>query len=254
MQEASRQLLQIGKDVAGLEQLLKPPQMRGGVGEVLLGQLLGQVLAQGQFALQHAFRDGSRVDAAVWVGDSMVPVDAKFPLEAFRRVLDADDDAARNAARKEFLTAVKKHVGDISAKYIRPDEGTFDFALMYIPAESVYYEAVMRDSDLDLLNFSLSKKVVPVSPNSLYAYLLVIVHGLRGMRIEQRAREILGVLEHLGSDLQRFSEVYSILGTHIKNAQDRHADGGRRLQRVEDRLASATESAMPELPAASDPE
>lgn len=248
MQEASSQLLQIGRDVAGLEQLLKPPQLRGGVGETLLATLLSQVLAHDQYELQHRFSDNQRVDAAIRVGDSLVPVDAKFPIEAFRRVLDADSDDAKSRARKEFLAAVKKHVGDIAGKYIRPDEGTFDFALMYVPAENVYYEAVMRDTDGDLFNFSLSRRVIPVSPNSLYAYLLVIAHGLRGMRIEERAREILGILENLQGDLDRFDADYQVLGTHIKNAQTKYDESGRRLRKVEDRLASATATTLPELP------
>lgn len=242
MQEASRQLLELGKDISGLERLLKPPQLRGGVGEILLGQLLAQVLPSEHYELKHTFSDGKQVDAAIKLSGFLVPVDAKFPLEAFRRLLDADSDAARNTARREFRTAVKGHVDDIASKYIKPREKTFDFALMYIPAENVYYEAVLRDPNDELFSYALRKRVIPVSPNSLYAYLLVIVHGLRGMRIEKRAQEIVRVLEHLEGDMDRFQDDYRVLGKHLKDAAGSYEGGDKRLQRIRDKLQSATES------------
>ena len=247
MQEASRQLLELGRDIAGLEQLLKPPQLRGGIGEIFLEQLLAQVLADQQYELQHRFSDGSRVDAVVVLAGGLVPIDAKFPLEAFRRLLDAENDAERTAARRDFLRAVKGHVDDIAAKYIRPDEGTFEFALMYIPAENVYYEAVLMDPDGELFSHALERRVVPVSPNSLYAYLLVIVHGLRGMHIEEKAKDILRLLERLEGELEHFQEDYRVLGTHLQNARVKYEDGERQLRRIEDKLLSATEAQL-ELP------
>src|SRR5437773_2393870 len=115
------------------------------LGELLLGDLLAQVLPAGHFTLQHTFRSGERVDAVVRLGPALVPVDAKFPLEDFRRLLEATDDEARARARKAFVARVRKHIDDVAAKYILPDEGTYDFALMYVPAENVYYEAIVRD-------------------------------------------------------------------------------------------------------------
>jgi len=253
MEESGKRLEKISESIVGLETLLKPPPLRGGIGETLLDQLLAQVLADKQYELQHSFKDGKRVDAVVRVGDRLVPVDAKFPIESFRRVLDAADDDTRRRERKVFIGAVKGHVNDIAEKYIRPEEGTFDFALMYIPAENVYYEAVLRDSESELFQYSLEKQVVPVSPNSLYAYLLVIVHGLRGMRIEEKAKEILGLLGRLRVDLGRFQEDYRVLGGHLLNARTKYDEGDRRLRGVEERLLSATDAPL-ELPGISDEE
>jgi DNA recombination protein RmuC len=241
MEAATSQMLEVGRDIAGLENLLKPPQLRGGIGETLLEQLLGQVLPAEHYEMQHGFRDHSRVDAVIKIGGSLVPIDAKFPLDAFRRFLDADNDAARASARREFRSAVKVHVDAVS-KYIRPDEGTFGFALMYVPAENVYYETILRDAGDELFTHALNKRVVPVSPNSLYAYLLVIVHGLRGMRIEKAAQDILRRLGTIESDVKQFQADYQVLGGHLRNARTKYEEADGRLQRVRDKLHTAIES------------
>src|SRR5438093_1228649 len=187
LREAASKVYEVGRDVASLHDILRAPKLRGGLGEFLLGDLLAQVLPSAHFTLQHAFRSGERVDAVVRLGDGLVPVDAKFPLEDFRRMLEAADGDERARARKAFAARVRKHVDDIAAKYIRPDEGTFDFALMYIPAENVYYETIIRDEERggerELTACALERKVIPVSPSSFYAYLPPIVLGLRGRRL-----------------------------------------------------------------------
>src|SRR4029453_11220038 len=132
-----------------------------------------------------------------------VPVDSKFPLEDFRRLLQATDDEERSRARKAFIARVRKHIDDIAAKYICPDEGTYDFALMYIPAENVYYESIIRDEEPALGGYALERRVIPVSPNCFYAYLQAIVLGLRGLRIEAHAQEVVGQLARLTGDLGR---------------------------------------------------
>ncbi|MGD8620654.1 MAG: DNA recombination protein RmuC, partial [Anaerolineales bacterium] len=145
LREAGRHMEQVGKEIAGLSDLLRAPKLRGGIGELFLGDLLAQMLSPEQYQLQYAFQSGERVDAVVKLAAGMVPVDSKFPLESFQRLLKEQDDEQRARERRDFIKTVRKHIDDIAAKYIRPDEGTFDFALMYIPAENVYYETIIAD-------------------------------------------------------------------------------------------------------------
>jgi DNA recombination protein RmuC len=249
--EATRRMEQVGRDIAGLEQILRAPKMRGGLGETLLERLLGEILPVGAYELQHAFRSGDKVDAVITVADRLVPVDSKFPLENFRRLLEEPDEERRRQARKAFLRDVRNRVEEIARKYILPDEGTFDFALMYIPAENVYYEVILRDEDGDegLLSHALSRHVVPVSPNSFYAYLQVILMGLRGLRVEQNAREILGALARVQGDVGRFREHFDVLGKHLTNAKNKHEEAISTLARVEAKLEDVTgrgaQSALP---------
>src|SRR5262245_12194711 len=238
LQAATAKVYEVGRDVASLHDILRAPKLRGGLGELLLGDLLAEVLPPAHFALQHSFQNGERVDAVVRVGGNLVPVDAKFPLEDFRRLLDAEDDDTRVRAKKAFVARVRKHIDDIAAKYILPDEGTYDFALMYIPAENVYYEAVIRDEERALAAYALERKVIPVSPNSFYAYLQAIVLGLRALRIEARAQEVIGQLARLAGDLNKLREEVRVLGKHLGNAAQAHAAADRRLERVAGKLAA----------------
>src|SRR5437870_9251762 len=174
LREATGKVYEVGRDVATLHDILRAPKLRGGFGEFLLGDLLAQVLPPAHFTLQHAFRSGERVDAIVRLGDGLVPVDSKFPLEDFRRLLEAGDEDERARARKAFVARVRRHIDDIATKYVLPDEGTYDFALMYIPAENVYYETIIRDEEPGLSGYAIGRKVIPVSPNCFYAYLQTI--------------------------------------------------------------------------------
>jgi DNA recombination protein RmuC len=251
--EATRRVEQVGRDVAGLEQILRAPKVRGGLGEILLERLLADILPADGYRMQHAFRGGDTVDAVIVVAGRLVPIDSKFPLENFRRVLDEADDDRRARARRAFLRDVRNRVDEIAKKYIVPDEGTFDFALMYIPAEHVYYEAVLREEsgtgDDSLLRHALSRRVVPVSPNSFHAYLQVILLGLRGLRIEQNAREILGVLGRLSGDLARFREQFDTLGRHLGNARNKYEEAGGLLTRFEAKVEDvAGRGEQPALP------
>lgn len=236
---ATQKVFEVGRDVASLQDILRAPKLRGGLGEFLLGDLLAQVLPTSHFTLQHGFRSGERVDAVVRLGTGLVPVDAKFPLEDFRRLLAATDDDERARSRKAFVQRVRKHVDDVAAKYILPDEGTYDFALMYVPAENVYYETIIRDEETGgLAAYALERKVVPVSPNCFYAYLQAIVLGLRGLKIEDRAREVIGQLARLSGDLGRCREDFRVLGKHLGNAAQTHAAVDRRLERLGTKLAT----------------
>lgn len=240
--EATNQILALGQDITALQDILRAPKLRGGLGEILLGNLLAQVLPGERYRLQHAFADGAKVDAAIFLADHIVPIDAKFPLENFQRMLDARDDRGRQSARKSFIRDVKKRV-DETAKYIRPDEGTFEFALMYIPAENVYYEIV---STGDSFKYALDQRVIPVSPNSFFAYLNVIVFGLRGLKIEENARLLLGQLSRLETDFTGVKDAFGTLGGHITRAQNKYNEADVKLGRFGEKLTDvATGAALP---------
>src|SRR5437764_190724 len=197
-------------------------------------------LVQQQLEALRTFQTGDRVDAVVRLGPALVPVDAKFPLEDFRRLLEAGDDETRTRARRAFVARVRKHIDDIATKYILPDEGTYDFALMYVPAENVYYEAIVRDdggNDRELSAYALERKVIPVSPNCFYAYLQAIVLGLRGLRIEARAQEVVGQLARLAGDPGPPQDDFPVPGRHVTNAAQAHAAADRRLDRLAAKLA-----------------
>ncbi|OGK80106.1 MAG: hypothetical protein A2X50_07325 [Candidatus Rokubacteria bacterium GWF2_70_14] len=237
--EATQRVEEVGREIHGLEQVLKSPKIRGGLGETLLEQLLAQMLPREHYELQYGFKSGDRVDAAIRISERLVPVDAKFPLENFRRMLEEPDEERRRPLRRAFARDVKLRVDEIAKKYILPDEGTFDFALMYVPAENVYYEIIIKSDDAEdepIAAYALARRVIPVSPNSLYAYLQVIVLGLRGLRIEANAREIQNDLIRLGGDLERVREHMQKLGGHLGNAQKQYTDAERDLARFEAKI------------------
>lgn len=243
--EATKRILEVGKDVASLQDILQVPKFRGGLGEFLLENLLSQILPPRFYELQYTFRNGERVDAVIFLGEAKVPVDSKFPLESFKRVIACHADEERKKNHREFEKDVKKHIDDISAKYIREEEGTYNFALMYIPAENVYYETIIKDEELgeekSLFSYSLKKRVIPVSPNSFYAYLQSIALGLRGLSIEERAQEILGQLAQVDKGFQNFREDFDKLGTHLVNAKNRYDETEKKLTRLEGQMASAAQ-------------
>lgn len=242
LEEANRKIYEVGKDIASLQEILRAPKLRGGLGEFFLEDLLGQILPPQHFATQYGFRSGEKVDAVIKLGASLVPVDAKFPLENFKRIVEAADDEEKNRAKRQFAADVKRHIDAIAVKYILPDEGTYDFALMYIPAENVYYETIIKDGAPDeksLSHYAMSKHVVPVSPNSLYAYLQAIVLGLKGMKIEDRAKEIIQYLSRLQGDFGKFREEFMLLGKHLGHAQSSYQNADRRLDQFGQRLLAA---------------
>ena len=242
LEETNRQIFEISKDISSLQNLLKAPKFRGEMGETLLGNLLEQVLPKGHYDLQYRFKTGETVDAVIRLGGNIVPIDAKFPLENFQAYLQAEGDDAKSAYSKKFITDVKNRINEISNKYILTDEGTFDFALMYIPAENVYYEATIRQ---ELLSYALSKKVVPVSPNTFYAYLQVICLGLKGLQVERNAKEILSNLGRLQQELSKFAEDFRLLGNHIRGSSQKYDDADKRLNKFQDKLISSS-AAKPE--------
>lgn len=240
--EATKKVFEVGKDIASLQEILRSPKLRGGLGELFLGDLLAQIFPPAYYTLQHRFKSGEAVDAVIKLGHNLVPVDAKFPLENFRRVVETASEDERKAAKRKFIADVKKHIEAIAGKYILPDEGTFDFALMYIPAENVYYELIIRDEAVDtdkgLLSYAFTKRVIPVSPNSFYAYLQTILLGLKGLHIEEQAQEILKNLARLSGDFKKFQEEFELVGKHLTSTKARYDDADKRLAKFSDKLQS----------------
>jgi DNA recombination protein RmuC len=197
--------------------------------------------------MQYTFATGNRVDAVIRA-DKLVPVDSKFPLDNFELMVGAEDDAQRQLHEKAFARDVKGHIDAISGKYIRPAEGTYDFAFMYVPVEAVYYELACGKTGA-LLAYAHDRRVFPVSPTTFTAYLQVIALGLRGMQIEQHAHEVMGYVAELQRDFGRFAEDFDKIGTHIGHAQSKHHEAGKRLDRFETKLERAAEERANELPA-----
>jgi DNA recombination protein RmuC len=242
------QMLARANDLAKLEQALRPPKARGGFGELLLENLLRDRLPATAYAMQHGFSTGERVDAVVRVG-RLIPVDSKFPLDNFQRMANAAGDDERRLYARGFARDVKSKIDDIANKYIRPDEGTFDFAFMYVPVESVYYELACNP-DSGLLEYANDRRVFPVSPNTFTAYLQLIVFGMRSMQVEERAHEVMAYVAGLGAEFARFKEDFDLVGKHLGHAQTTYTKADKRLDKLESKLDRATEDEdVPELAA-----
>jgi DNA recombination protein RmuC len=238
VEAGTRSMLERANDLKRLEQALRPPKARGGFGELLLANLLADMLPASAYELQFGFASGERVDAVVRA-EKLLPVDAKFPLDNVYRVLDAEDDDQRSVAQRALARDVRGHVDAIATKYIRPGDGTYDFAFMYLPAETVYYEIACGTGDLQ--QYALGRRVFPVSPATFHAYLTMIVIGLRGLQIEQHAQEVMAYCGQLAKDFARFKDDFDVVGKHIGNAQGRYGDAQRRLERFEARLEQAVD-------------
>jgi DNA recombination protein RmuC len=237
------------KGLERFEQMLRPPKSRGGVGELMLRQLLADVLPADKFALQHGFTSGERVDAVIKLDGALIPVDAKFPLDNFQRFSEAGDDVTRETHAKALARDVKGHIDAIAEKYIRPEEGTYEFAFMYLPLEGVYYELVCNriGGDANPVEHAQKRKVFPVSPNTFYSYLLTLAQGFKGLQIEEHAHEVMAYVADLDRDLEKFRGDFELLGKHLGNAQTKYADSEKRLSRFETKLERAAESEPPEI-------
>jgi len=242
MESVTTQVLEKAKNISNLENLLRAPKFRGGLGELFLGDLLAQILPPAHYKLQHKFKTGDMVDAIIKIGENTVPIDSKFPLENFKKYLNEENEKEKKNLRKKFVSDVKKHIDVIQQKYILPDEGTFDFALMYIPAENIYYETILREenivTDKSIFSYATQKRVIPVSPNSFFAYLQVIVLGLKGLQIEKSAQFIFQSLTSLQNDLCMFKDSFSLVGTHLNNARTKYDEAENKLSKFTDKIKS----------------
>jgi DNA recombination protein RmuC len=239
LQGTSRQLINLNTDVRRLHDVLNSPKLRGQMGEWSLEKLLCDLLPKESFCLQHQFNDGKRVDALIMLNNFSVSVDAKFPLPSFEAMLNCQStDGELTRLQKQFRKDVMTHVDKIAQSYIKPAEGTLDFALMYIPAENVYYETIIKyePGETSLVDYALNKKVIPVSPNVLYAYIMTVVMGLHGLQIEKQAAQIRENLKRLDSSFATFASDFKTLGNHIRNTSNKYDEADKKLGRFENQL------------------
>lgn len=249
LDEVTRDVQRVGQSISGLEQILASPKMRGSLGEWTLESLLYEVLPHSHVLRQHRLHArGVIVDVAVRTSDDrIISIDSKFPLEAFRRVLQAEAvgaDARR--ALVEFQRSVRDRIDEIANKYISPEDGTLDFAIMYVPAESIYYEIAVRERGAELLDYAREQRVVVCSPNTLYAYLQAIMIGVKGIQIAESAREIQETLEHLRQDFaeargrfDRASDQLRFAAQNVDSARQALRDLEMRLERATSRQVAA---------------
>jgi len=233
LQGTNKQMMQMGTEIKRLQNILSSPKLRGQMGEWSLENLLCQILPKDSYKLQHTFKDGKIVDALVQMPSFSVCIDSKFPLPGFEKVVKAETEEEKTKLRRQFIKDVNAHIDKIAGDYIRPAEGTLDFALCYIPAENVYYETVVKyaGETHDILQYCFDRKVIPVSPNLLYAYLMTVAMGLHGLQIEKQAAEIRQNLKKLNASFADFTGNWDILGKHLRNAYSQYEDGQKKLDR-----------------------
>ncbi|OLB17646.1 MAG: hypothetical protein AUI12_06815 [Acidobacteria bacterium 13_2_20CM_2_57_6] len=229
-----------------LEGILGGAKSRGSLGEVTLERLLEDSLPRAQYEMQYRFSSGEVADAIIKLRDKkLMAIDSKFPLDAYRRITTEGEEA-----RRAFAVAVKGHADAISKKYIVPDESTLDVALMFVPSESVYYELLQTSDNKGqpLDGYCRDKKVIAVSPNTLYAHLCVIAMGLRGMQMEENAKRLLESLSGMEKQMEKFADKFATLGTHLKNAQQSYSESDKLFERAQNTLETVLGAGVPELP------
>lgn len=208
------EMSEIGRGMKELQDFLKSPKLRGNIGEEVLQDLIGQMFPKNSFLLQYQFKSGNKVDAAIKTDAGILPIDSKFPMESFQRMSKAENELEKEKYTKEFIRDVKTHIEAISKKYILPEEGTMDFALMYVPSESVFYELAQL---VELNNYARKLRVYPVSPSTLYAHLQTILLSFEGKKLESKSKEVFKLLRAIQGDYEKIDGNLGILGGHIKN-------------------------------------
>lgn len=238
---------EVSRSMKELHEYLKSPKLRGNIGERVLNDLIAQMFPRSKFFIQHRFKSGSIVDAAIQTDAGILPIDSKFPMENFTIMMKGETEDEREIGRKAFTRDVKKHLNDISDKYILPEEGTMDFALMYVPSESVYYEIAASD---DLLEYARNRRVYPVSPTTLYAHLQTILLSFEGKKIESKSREVFKILRSIEQSYQQLDGNFQTLGRHITNAHNAFTTTSNQMASLGRNVQSAhliDETEIPEL-------
>lgn len=215
------QMSEIGRSMKELQDFLKSPKLRGNIGEQVLNDLITQIFPKNSFHLQYQFKSGEKVDAAIQTDAGILPIDSKFPMENFQKYAKSENETDKKIYHKEFGRDIKKHIDAISKKYILPDEGTMDFALMYVPSESIFYEIVNMD---DLSDYARKHRVYIVSPSTLYAHLQTILLSYEGRKLEDQSKEVLRLLRSLQNDYDKVNDSMDVLGKHLGNASNQYVN------------------------------
>lgn len=221
LDETNKQVMGVADQLQGLEDVLKNPKHRGVLGEYYLENVLKNVLPPSNYKMQYEFKNGDIVDAAVFVKDKIIPIDSKFSLENYNRIVQEKDPTEREYLEKQFKSDLKTRI-DETSKYIRPNENTMDFAFMFIPAEGIYYDLLINQvgaikvNTRDLIEYAFKEKhVIIVSPTSFFAYLQTVMQGLRALQIEESAKEIRKYVEMLQKHLMSYEEYLQKLGSNL---------------------------------------
>ena len=239
------QMNELGQSMRDLQVFLQSPKLRGSIGEQVLKDIITQSFPRGSFHLQYSFKSGDKVDAAIKTSAGILPIDSKFPLENFRRMNSAEAKADRVLAKKEFSRDVKKHIEAIARKYILPEEGTLDLAIMYIPSESVYHEIANTP---DLIDYAKNQRIYPVSPNTLYMVLQGLLLSFEGQKLESKSREIFRLLRAVQKDYVKTTSVLDVLGRHLNNAYNQFANVAKSFSLLGQKLDSSSQLEPPAEP------
>ncbi len=239
LDETNRQVISFADQLDNLQDILKNPKHRGILGEYYLETLLKNVLAPGQYAMQYAFKNGEVVDAVVFVKDKIIPIDSKFSLENYNKLSEQRDPVERERLEKAFVGDLKIRIQE-TAKYVRPAEGTMDFAFMFIPHEAIYYDLLVNkigataDETDNLIQRAASKyKVIIVSPTSFLAYLQTVLQGLKAMQIEETAKDIVKHVSQLGEHLKKYEEYHGKLGISLSTVVNHYNNSSKEFKKVD---------------------
>jgi len=249
LNDTNKEVVGFAEQLQSLENILKNPKQRGILGEYYLEELLKNVFSPSQYQMQYGFKDGEIVDAAIFLGDNkIIPIDSKFSLENYNRIIKENDLTKRGELEKLFRQDLKNRIEE-TAKYIRPQEGTLDFAFMFIPAEAVYYDLLVnkigavKSNTRDLIDYAIREKHVHiVSPTSFYAYLQTILQGLRAMKIEESAKEIRKRVEVLGRHLASYNEYLEKLGNHLSTTVNTYNTAYKEFGKMDKDVMKITDS------------
>jgi DNA recombination protein RmuC len=243
LQETVRQVQDSVKDVSSFQDIFKSPKLRGIWGEASLEAALGQYFSRDLYEMQHYFKSGEAVDAILKLPNGLIlPVDSKFNWENFEKMVHAETDMNKEIYRKQFFSDVKKKIDEIATKYILPSEGTTDTALMYVPAETVYYEIINNIQEVDVPAYARAKKVYLVSPNTFALSVSTIMHWFRDVEVTKRTRDIIKRLERIAADGGKLGDDFRKLGSHLTNARGAFDESEKRLGLMVGRVQNVIKS------------